>query len=956
VISLDLRLCAGAALEYGFAVVGNFVGRTEELAAVLETARGNAGSTAAAIVVGAPGSGKSRLLAEASTRIDDRVVLEIAGHEAERAVPLAAAASLLRALAAAPGDGGRLDSILFGTADAHSAPLEPIRVFEATHRALASVGPAVVAVDDLQWLDPLSATLCHFLVRAAASERSTLSILAASRDLAEGDAFAASLAPVLSAGAPVTVELGPLAPAEGIALARSLESAIDERAAEDLWRRAAGSPFWLEVLVRGGDEADAARLLAARLRGAPADAMDLVGVLAVLGRPAAPDELGWIQGWPRRRLSAALRELVDRAVAIEEHGVVRLAHDLVRAAALAELQPERRRDLHRRLAERLEPAEDDLGRMLEALEHRSSAGLPVVALATRIATSPQRRLLGDDGLSKLQRVAENAGLASEAALVLNERVGSLASELGRHEWSLARLLLVAERRTEHGHRAALLLAAAEEAFGMQHADECESLLARAIEALPDDPLVSLQAETLRAALALHVAGRTSDGRTAAAAAAAKARAVAEDSGGVAGLDAPALRAYERALRVEWEAALQARNRQAALAAAKDRVAAARLLDEETSIAATLALVSEIAEPGHSNRLRNLRDEANRLVLPDLILAVAIRLVADLVSSGRLDEAEAELAETEGLEQRVASVLRFRVPLSYYRCLVSLYRGDWRNGLDVVRREAAGSDERERLNWCLELVHWLGRLKGETAADEVLAAAADMWSAAHIVDIPALTSLARLCEAESLARIGHTAEAERSLAAWDREGLMHFGWEGTRRIAAGGLVELGRGRVAAAAEQLERARGDALAGGYQLEAVWCALDLGRALADIDRARAAETLRDAAAGAAELGAATLQELAEQRLRALGVRTWRRTSHPAAGDEGLAAALTDREREVALLVAAGASNPEIAEQLFLSRKTIERHVSNTLAKLGARNRAELAAYVAKVESERAAGAEAL
>jgi DNA-binding NarL/FixJ family response regulator len=62
----------------------------------------------------------------------------------------------------------------------------------------------------------------------------------------------------------------------------------------------------------------------------------------------------------------------------------------------------------------------------------------------------------------------------------------------------------------------------------------------------------------------------------------------------------------------------------------------------------------------------------------------------------------------------------------------------------------------------------------------------------------------------------------------------------------------------------------------------------------------------------------------------------------------ALTTRELEVAHLVADGASNPEIAAQLFLSRKTVERHVSNALAKVGARNRTELAQRVREIDPD--------
>jgi DNA-binding CsgD family transcriptional regulator len=127
-------------------------------------------------------------------------------------------------------------------------------------------------------------------------------------------------------------------------------------------------------------------------------------------------------------------------------------------------------------------------------------------------------------------------------------------------------------------------------------------------------------------------------------------------------------------------------------------------------------------------------------------------------------------------------------------------------------------------------------------------------------------------------------------------------------------------------------------GFGLDALWTRLDLGTALIPSNRGQAKDVLGEVVHTAGEQGAHTVAEVARKRLRTLGVRTWRR------GPSG--SGLTERELTIVRLIAAGASNPEIAQQLFLSRKTVERHVSNVLKKVGARNRAELAARVAELE----------
>jgi DNA-binding NarL/FixJ family response regulator len=54
-----------------------------------------------------------------------------------------------------------------------------------------------------------------------------------------------------------------------------------------------------------------------------------------------------------------------------------------------------------------------------------------------------------------------------------------------------------------------------------------------------------------------------------------------------------------------------------------------------------------------------------------------------------------------------------------------------------------------------------------------------------------------------------------------------------------------------------------------------------------------------------------------------------------------LTARETEVLRLIARGLSNPEIAEQLYISEATVKTHINNTFAKIGARHRAEAVRY---------------
>jgi DNA-binding CsgD family transcriptional regulator len=118
-------------------------------------------------------------------------------------------------------------------------------------------------------------------------------------------------------------------------------------------------------------------------------------------------------------------------------------------------------------------------------------------------------------------------------------------------------------------------------------------------------------------------------------------------------------------------------------------------------------------------------------------------------------------------------------------------------------------------------------------------------------------------------------------------------------------------------------------------------LGEALcAEGRRDEAVEPLRAAATCAESLGARPLLEDVHALARRARVPLEDEAAPaPVTGATGLPFGLTEREREVLVLVAAGRSNGQIAGELFISPKTASVHVSNILAKLGVGGRVEAA-----------------
>jgi DNA-binding CsgD family transcriptional regulator len=191
-----------------------------------------------------------------------------------------------------------------------------------------------------------------------------------------------------------------------------------------------------------------------------------------------------------------------------------------------------------------------------------------------------------------------------------------------------------------------------------------------------------------------------------------------------------------------------------------------------------------------------------------------------------------------------------------------------------------------------------------------------------VEIEQGAPTAALTKARRLTALGASSSCEVTVARGER---------------ALGRALVATGEAGGAAPHLERALEAFGSLELPLEACRSRLLLARAIAASEPEAAIAEARGALAGLEALGAARDADAAAALLRTLGVKAAR--SGPRS--VGL---LTNRELEVLALLGEGLSNPEMAERLFLSRKTVENHVASVLFKLELSGRAEAAAYAVR------------
>lgn len=336
-------------------VLSRFVGREEECELIRKTFSGP--GPAVVLIIGTPGIGKSALLSKIGREYGPRR-LAARAIEVERSRPFGVWMDALNQLDSADLEAEMpnmlRDMILSGLET--SEHLNEQRVFDSFKTFLTDLskdGPVIIALDDLQWMEPSSCSLLSFLIRHLDDERVHFCLAARSGEVDDNELVQTLIS---SLGSNVQrIGLRGLATNEAQKLADQLGPAAN---APDIVKRAQGNPFYLMELSRADrGEPEGSSLheaLANRIERLSQPAATIASWASVFGRTIPIDTV----------ISASGMDLPSALVVIEElekHDIFRslntdsieFTHDLVKDAAYERISNARRRLMHGRVAELL---------------------------------------------------------------------------------------------------------------------------------------------------------------------------------------------------------------------------------------------------------------------------------------------------------------------------------------------------------------------------------------------------------------------------------------------------------------------------------------------------------------------------------------------------------------------------------------------------------------------------
>ena len=410
----------------GITTTPRVVGRDDELAALFDFFERVDRLPSALLLEGEAGAGKTTLFEAGVTAAHERSYRVLACRPAasERGLSFAALRDLLdesfkEAAAALPTPQRRALAVALLREDSGPAPPEAGAVaagFLGTLRTLARTRPVLVAVDDLQWLDPPTSAVVEFALRRLRAE--PVAVLITSR-LDHDRRGRPALVGSLSEGRLRAVPVGPLSlGAIHLILRSRLGLSLSRPSLRRLYETAGGNPFFtLEIaraLIRrneplvGGEPLPVpptlGDLVRDRIAGLSGSARELLRAVAGLSR-ASVEVLETLSA--PGTTEAALEEAIRAGVLELDGDRLRFSHPLLAAHVYSELPASARRELHGRLARATSDPE-------ERARH--------IALT---AQGPDPKVAG--ALDKAARVALARG-APSAAAELSEEARRLTPE------------------------------------------------------------------------------------------------------------------------------------------------------------------------------------------------------------------------------------------------------------------------------------------------------------------------------------------------------------------------------------------------------------------------------------------------------------------------------------------------------------------------------------------------